>query len=521
MSARIVTATADRQEFSSARVVLPFEAPPAPAPTEPLRHGETDTAARPAASPPREQAYRLCAILLMGDFLIACGAIFLGLELREWQRVGSSLLNDQNRMILTSQLPMWVIGGGVLFTWLMVTSSTYEVKNLYRMRLWLKNLVRTIVLWSMAAWACIGLFQISGFAPRVGVAYCALALFTLLVLWRLTAFVFLVQPRLKAAASTRIIMVGWNTKAAHLRNAMRHDLAQLSEIIGCVTPPGGRFVSKPPPELAVLGDFASLPAIAAECGATSVILADVACPARDIQNLIAFCQREMIAFQMIPEYFPALNSGLQVQTVSGVPLLGVNRLPLDRTFNRALKRLVDIVGGLVGFTLSAPIIALFGTLVYLESPGPIIYQQRRTSRSGRVFLIYKIRSMRMNAEADSGAVWCKREDPRRLKIGAFMRKYNIDELPQFWNVLKGDMSLVGPRPERPELIEKFKDEIPNYNARHEVRTGLTGWAQVHGLRGDTDLRKRIEADLYYMENWSLGLDFSCLVATVFNNKNAH
>jgi lipopolysaccharide/colanic/teichoic acid biosynthesis glycosyltransferase len=129
--------------------------------------------------------------------------------------------------------------------------------------------------------------------------------------------------------------------------------------------------------------------------------------------------------------------------------------------------------------------------------------------------------MRINAESASGAVWCTKDDPRRLKIGTFMRKYNVDELPQFWNVLKGDMSLVGPRPERPELIERFKDEIPNYNARHEVRSGLTGWAQIHGLRGDTDLSKRIEADLYYLENWSVMMDLYCILATFFKVKNAH
>ena len=129
--------------------------------------------------------------------------------------------------------------------------------------------------------------------------------------------------------------------------------------------------------------------------------------------------------------------------------------------------------------------------------------------------------MKLNAETGTGAVWAKQEDPRRLKIGTFMRKTNVDELPQFWNVLKGDMSLVGPRPERPELIERFKDEIPNYNVRHEVRAGLTGWAQINGLRGDTDLRQRIEADIYYLENWSVMLDLYCIFATFFKVKNAY
>jgi len=337
----------------------------------------------------------------------------------------------------------------------------------------------------------------------------------------LVSFTFLIQPRFKEAASQRVIVVGWNENAAHLRRAMRRDLAQLEEIIGCIPMPGGHFAQPPPAELAVLGDYSSLPRLVKECGANAIILSEVSCSSREIQHLISFCQREMLNFQLVPEYFSALNSGLQVETMSGVPLLGVRELPLDRTLNRAIKRAMDIVGALVGLGLCAVIFPIFAILVYLESPGPVIYSQRRTSRSGRTFNIHKIRSMRMNAEADSGAVWCKKEDDRRLKIGTFMRKTNIDELPQFWNVLIGDMSLVGPRPERPELIEKFKDEIPNYNARHEIRTAITGWAQIHGLRGDTDLTKRIEADLYYMENWSPFLDLYCLAATLFKIKNAH
>jgi lipopolysaccharide/colanic/teichoic acid biosynthesis glycosyltransferase len=207
--------------------------------------------------------------------------------------------------------------------------------------------------------------------------------------------------------------------------------------------------------------------------------------------------------------------------MSGVPLLGVSQLPLDRTFNRFLKRTMDVVGASIGIGISGLLMPFFCIWVYVESPGPVIFKQWRTSRFGREFLIFKIRSMRLNAESGTGAVWCRPEDSRRLKIGSFMRKWNVDELPQFFNVLRGDMSLVGPRPERPELIKRFKNEIPNYNARHEVRAGLTGWAQINGLRGDTDLKKRIEADLYYMENWSVLLDLYCIFATFFKPRNAY
>jgi len=469
---------------------------------------------------PRENAYGLSALLLMGDWVVACAAVYAGLTLRDWQR-NAWVLDLKNPLDLQSPLALWSLIGGVLFSWFMVMFKTYEVSNFYNLRRWSKNLARSLFLWAVAVWAIIGLFQVTSFAPRLGAIYCILTLIGFQTVWRLIAFMFLNQSRVKESASSRVIVVGWNEKVAHLRKSMRRDLSQLQEIIGCVPMPGGYFAAKPPAELAVLGDYSAIPRLVAECNANSIILSDVSCPSREIQHLIGYCQREMIEFKMVPEYFPALNSGLQVQTLSGVPLLGVSQLPLDSIINRMVKRVVDIVGAMVGLCICAVVVPPFALMVYMESPGPIFYKQRRTSRGGRTFDIYKIRSMRVDAESSSGAVWCSKDDPRRLKIGSFMRKMNIDEIPQFWNVLIGDMSLVGPRPERPELIEKFKDEIPNYNARHEVRTGLTGWAQIHGLRGDTDLGKRIEADLYYLENWNVMVDFYCIVATFFRIKNAH
>jgi exopolysaccharide biosynthesis polyprenyl glycosylphosphotransferase len=188
--------------------------------------------------------------------------------------------------------------------------------------------------------------------------------------------------------------------------------------------------------------------------------------------------------------------------------------------NRLIKRVVDIAGATVGLLLSFPVIAIFGMLVYRESPGPIFYHQKRTGRNGRTFKIIKIRSMRMQAE-ENGAQWAKENDPRRLRVGAFMRKWNIDEVPQFFNVLKGDMSLVGPRPERPELISKFKHEIPHYHARHTCLPGMSGWAQVNGWRGNTSLDERIRFDIWYVENWSVALDFRIMLMTFLQRKNAY
>ncbi len=489
-------------------------------------------AIRVAPSAPREQAYGLCASLLTGDWLAACSAIYAGLTVRDWQRMGWTAWPG-SRFDLQSSPMLWSLAGGTLFIWLMVMFKTYEVLNLYRMQLWSKNLVRSVVIWSGVVWAYIGLFHVTGYTPRFGVAYCIVTLVVFITLWRLTSFIFLIQPAVREAASSRIIVVGWNEKVAHLRKAMRRDLSQLGEIIGCVPMPGGYFATKPPAELAVLGDFSGIPRLVGECSANSIILSDVTCTSLEIQQLILYCQREMLGFQMVPDFFPALNSGLQVQTLSGVPLLGVTQLPLDRTLNRLIKRVMDIVGALAGVALGAALTPLFALAAYIESPGPLFEKQRRMSRNGRAFNIYKLRTTQVAPPAGSSPAEGEGEIPyvgkfghlsnlpRTTRVGRIMRRLDIDKLPQFWNVLIGDMSLVGPCPERPELIERFKDEIPNYNARHEVRPGLTGWAQIRGLQRDCDLIQRVEADLYYLENWNVMVDLYCIVGTFFRPKRPH
>jgi exopolysaccharide biosynthesis polyprenyl glycosylphosphotransferase len=487
-----------------AAIALPF--PSAPSADAPPR----------AVVNPRDYAHRIASYLLVGDWIVASLAILAALVFREWQ-VGPRLAYDLSSL---SKLGGWSTGTGIGLVWIMMLYHTYEPQNLFRVPQFFGNLLRAIFIWSLAIWACFGLFRVEGFTPRIGAAYAAVSLFLSLSLWRVIAESILKHRRADVATSSRVLLIGWSDAARRLIDSMANNPAQFGNVIG-YTSPSSIASGSAPRNLQYLGAYTSLAEIVHTHAIDQIILADLNCSAAEIQQLTRFCQRELISFQLIPNYFPALQTGLQVKTISGVPLLGINELPLDRTHNRAIKRFVDIVGSLIGIAISCMVIPWFCAIVFIESPGPVIYRQRRTSRSGRTFYIYKIRSMRLNAETSTGAVWCKKNDDRRLRVGSFMRKWNIDELPQFVNVLKGEMSLVGPRPERPELIARFKNEIPNYNARHEVRSGLTGWAQIQGLRGDTDLSKRIEADLYYMENWSVFMDFYCLVATFFKTKNAH
>jgi len=469
---------------------------------------------------PREFAYKLAALCMLVDWVVACAAIFLGLILREWQRSDAWTAANLPESFY-SFLFLWSMAAAAGFAWLLATQRAYEARNMYNISQSLRKVFKAIMYWSLSLWAFVGFFRVTGFTPRLGAIYCMVTLAVSFVMVRVLFFFLLTRPRARRAANARVLVIGWNREAARLRATTGMEVAELGEIIGCVARPDGSFTAEPPADLPVLGHYASLDRIIREHGVNLLVLGDTAFPPDEIQRLTLLCEREMITFRIIVDYFQALKSGLQVQTVSGVPLLGRSELPIDRTLNRFMKRSMDIVGGLLGLSVVAIVMPFFGLLVYLESPGPIIFRQRRTSRSGHAFYIYKIRSMKMHAEKNTGAVWCTSNDARRLRIGAFMRRWNIDELPQFYNVLVGDMSLVGPRPERPELIERFKDEIPSYNVRHEVRTGLTGWAQINGLRGDTDLRKRIDADLYYIENWSIPLDIYCLAATFFKIKNAY
>ncbi len=243
-------------------------------------------------------------------------------------------------------------------------------------------------------------------------------------------------------------------------------------------------------------------------------------PAR-IMDLMALCERHWVAFQMVPDLFRMLTSRVDVQTIGGIPLLGMSRWPLDFFWNRVMKRLEDLAGAAVGLLLSAPVIAVAAILIKRSSPGPVFYRQERCGEDGRTFQLIKLRTMRVDAEAQTGPVWTVENDPRRTRVGAFLRRHNLDELPQFWNVLKGEMSLVGPRPERPHFVDRFKEDVQRYMWRHAAKPGMTGWAQVNGLRGNTDIRDRIAYDLFYLENWSLALDFKILAMTLFARRNAY
>lgn len=230
-------------------------------------------------------------------------------------------------------------------------------------------------------------------------------------------------------------------------------------------------------------------------------------------DLIGECEGINVEFMMVPDVLDVLTSEVRMKELQGIPFLRIKSIPLT-SWGRISKRLFDFVVSSTLLILLSPLWLLIIVFVKLSSPGPIFFKQERVGMDSKKFMMYKFRSMRVEAEEQTGPVWTSRHDPRRTPVGVLLRKTSMDELPQLFNVLKGEMSLVGPRPERPYFVDQFKHLVPKYLDRHRVKTGVTGWAQVNGLRGDTSLEERIKYDLYYIENWSLAFDIKILLRTL-------
>lgn len=243
-----------------------------------------------------------------------------------------------------------------------------------------------------------------------------------------------------------------------------------------------------------------------------------------LEKIVYHCEKSGVHTKFIPDYNNIIPTRPYTEDLLGLPVVHIRHVPLTGAFNRIIKRTMDIAGSLVCIILFSPIMLATAIAVKVSSPGPIIFKQERVGLHNRPFKMYKFRSMGVEPAQEEKSKWTTKNDARVTTVGRFIRKTSLDELPQLFNVLIGNMSLVGPRPERPFFVEKFREEIPRYMVKHQVRPGMTGWAQVNGLRGDTSIRKRIEYDLYYIENWTLGFDIKILFLTVFRgfvNKNAY
>jgi Undecaprenyl-phosphate glucose phosphotransferase len=263
----------------------------------------------------------------------------------------------------------------------------------------------------------------------------------------------------------------------------------------------------------VLGPLSELRRIVEQRPVDCVFIALRASQSHRSEEILQTLATVLADIRLVPEIDPLLTLRPDITRLDGIPILSLRQTPLYG-WNALLKRGFDLVVGTLCLVLAALPMVLIALAIKLEGRGPVLYRQRRMGLDGREFTMLKFRTMRVDAEAETGPVWARPDDPRRTRLGRFLRRLSLDELPQLFNVLKGEMSLVGPRPERPEFIEQFKQQIPRYMLRHKMKAGMTGYAQVHGLRGNSSLKKRIRHDLYYINNWSLGLDVRLLLQTL-------
>ena len=243
-----------------------------------------------------------------------------------------------------------------------------------------------------------------------------------------------------------------------------------------------------------------------------------------LEEIVSLCEKSGVHTKFIPDYNSLIPNKPYTEDLMGLPVINIRYVPLTNTLNAAVKRLMDIVGSALGLVILSPLLFILAILVRISSKGPVIFKQERVGLHNKPFQMYKFRSMEVQTEDREKEGWTVKNDPRVTRIGKVMRKTSMDELPQLWNILKGDMSIVGPRPERPQFVERFREEIPRYMIKHQVRPGLTGWAQVNGYRGDTSIRRRIECDLYYIENWSMAFDIKIIFMTLLKglvNENAY
>ena len=475
---------------------------------------------------PRDNFDAFCSILAG---LADAAAAFLGVMLATWIRFDSGLVPLKHSEIFPPRI-MYVAAAVVLAPLMVIIFrqiGLYLRPQLGPFGDKLPRIVRGVTITLATALALSFVVRPSDW-PTYSRTVALIAFFTVLLLVLIERFaLFRIELHWarRTAPIRQVLIIGVDDLAARLRRALEREPRLRSRLAGYLLPfdPGGREIqlsSAITPKL-VKGHIGELEKIVADEKIDEVILADMTISHKRLTEILFHCERNLIPFRMVPDLYGVLTSRVRVNHVSDIPLLGMANWPLDAFWNRLLKRLEDIAGAIVGLIISTPVILVAAPLIKRSSPGPVFYRQTRCGIGGQCFTILKLRTMPVDAEAATGPVWTTANDTRRTRVGEFLRKWNLDELPQFWNVLMGDMSLVGPRPERPHFVEQFKNGVGHYMTRHVSRPGMTGWAQVNGFRGDTSIEDRVQHDLYYLENWSLSFDLKILIQTFFNRQNAY
>ena len=346
--------------------------------------------------------------------------------------------------------------------------------------------------------------------PRLMIPYAWGLTFVIVGMMRLLVRVVLGMLRRRAVGIERVMIIGAGRVGRRLMETIRNSPQLGYHVIGFIeNDPSITSVDGTP----VLGMATDLPVVLTQHRIDDVLIALPHALHRELLEIVTSCEPAKVNIRVFPDVFQIMASEVSINDLNGIPLVTVRDVAL-RGWRLTLKRVVDIIVGSLIMILISPILLLVAILVKLDSRGPALYLQERVGLDGKPFLCIKFRTMKQNAEGQTGPVWATANDERRTRLGALLRRFSIDEFPQFINVLLGDMSIVGPRPERPAFVEQFRQEIPRYMDRHREKAGITGWAQINGLRGDTSIEERTRYDVWYVENWSIWLDVKIMLRTI-------
>ena len=415
--------------------------------------------------------------------------------------------------------------GGMMLIHVSTILVTFFFYRLYHVKRGLSSIDKAYTIMAAVSFGTVASVAVTSFVykneldyPRAMVIYAWVLAIVFVILGRvLTDYL---QTRFRVSHPTRVVVVGAGDVGRMILQKITQSPNLGYQPVGFVDDTPGRTEVA---GLPILGPTAHLSYLIREHDVQEAIIGLPDASHEHILDLISQCEREKAVVRVFPDVFQIIASDIGIDDLNGLPLLTIRDVAL-RGWRMVLKRAMDLLVSAVVMVFLSPLLLFIALLVKLDSPGPVFYAQERMGLDAKPFQVLKFRSMRSDAEKETGPVWATQDDPRRTRFGAFIRKHSLDELPQFINVLLGEMSLVGPRPERPVFVEQFRQIVPRYMERHKEKAGITGWAQVNGLRGDTSIIERTKYDLWYIENWSLLLDIKILIRTVlgiFKDRNAY
>ena len=457
---------------------------------------------------------RLGAILMAGDIVV----INLGLIFAYWVRFQAGFFSLVQGVPdfgeYCKMLPVLTI----VLIFLMKSDKLYSARSRLSIVDEFFTIVRSVTIGILVFMAGTFLYREYSYSRGMLIAsWVILILFT--GGWRFFVNRVRFMLRRRTGKTRNLVIIGDGAIVSRLVGHIAHDPHWDYNVRGILSVKGGS--DQDTGGVPVLGGIKDLAAVIASNDIEEVILTDINMLRQDVMHIIFECEKRMVEFRLVADLLGMVTSQVDMRTIDGIPLLGLKETPLSESYNRFLKRTIDLVFSITALVVLSPLFLVIACLVKTGSPGPAFYLQKRIGEDGRRFTIIKFRTMVDKAEKGVGRVWASKGDIRRTKIGAFLRSSNLDELPQLVNVLKGEMSLVGPRPERPHFVGQFKEDIPRYMARHKIKSGVTGWAQVNGLRGNTSIEERTKYDIYYVENWSIAFDLKILFMSIFALKNAY